>query len=62
MEIDIILNRHKRILATISVQSVGWTAPYEYHRLYLRHIKTNLNGRFHDAIFLAYFYQTTKQN
>ena len=62
MEIGIILDQHKGILAAISDQSVGWITPYGYHRLYLRHIEANLNDRFHDAVFLAYFHQTAKQN
>ena len=62
MEIGIISDQHKEILAAISDQSVGWTAPYGYHRSCLRHIEANLNSRFYDAIFLAYFHQTVKQN
>ena len=62
MEIGIISDWHKRILATILDKSVGWTAPYGYQKLCFRHIEANLNGRFHDAIFLAYFYQIAKQN
>ena len=62
IRISIISDQHKRILATVLDQSIGWTVPYGYHKLYLRHIEANLNGRFHDAVFLAYFHQTAKQN
>ena len=62
MWIGIISYRHKRILDAISDESVGWTTPYGYHRLCLRHIEANLNSRFHDAVFLTYFHQIAKRN
>ena len=46
----VISNRHLGIMAAMSDVHLGWSEPYVYHRVCMRHLASNFMTRFKDKI------------
>ena len=46
----VISNRHLGIMAAMSDVHLGWSEPYTYHRVCMRHLASNFMTRFKDKI------------
>ena len=48
MRLCVIANRHSNIMETMTDVYLGWTEPYAYHRICMRHLTRNFMNRFKD--------------
>ena len=44
----VIIDRHPDIMAAMTNVHIGWTEPYAYHRICMRHLASNFMNRFKD--------------
>ena len=50
MRLYVISNRHADIMVAMIDVHLGWTEPYAYHRICMRHLASNFMNRFKDKI------------
>ena len=48
MRLCVIVDRHPGIMAAVTDVHLGWTEPYAYHRIFMRHLASNFMNRFKD--------------
>ena len=48
MRFCVIADRHPSIMVTMDDVHLGWTEPYAYHRIFMRHLVSNFMNRFKD--------------
>ena len=46
MRLCVISDRHPGIMTTMTDVHLGWTEPYAYHRICMRHLASNFMNRF----------------
>ena len=50
MRLCVISNRHPSIMTAMTNVHLGWTKPYTYHRICIRHLASNFMNRLKDNI------------
>ena len=50
MGLCVISDKHPSIMAAITDVHFGWTEPYAYHMIWMRHLASNFMNRFKDKI------------
>ena len=50
MGLCVISDRHPSIMTIMTDVHLGWTEPYAYHRICMRHLTSNFMNRFKDKI------------
>ena len=50
MRLCVISYRHLNIMEVMTDVHFGWTEPYAYHRICMRHLASNFMNRFKDKI------------
>ena len=51
MRLCVIFDRHLGIMASMTDVHLGWTEPYAYHKICMRHLAKNFMNRFKDKTF-----------
>ena len=59
MRLSVIANKHLGIMAAMADVHLGWTEPYAYHRICMRHLASNFLNRFKDKTLQNLVYKAT---